>query len=370
MLSAASLSLYPLRRLLVPELVVYTLKVGNVKASRFFILVSGLANGYFRRGGGPKQLLDESMNTIEVTELTKIYDTRLHKGNVVALDKTTLQVQSGEIYGLLGPNGAGKTTLFKILLGITKPTTGHVLLNGLPPSDPDARARVGYLPENHRFPAHLTGAGLLRFTGRLYGLAESEIGQRTLALLQMVGMEKWADVKLRKYSKGMTQRIGLAQALICDPELLMLDEPTDGVDPVGKMEIRQVLLQLKAQGKTIVINSHLLSEVEQAADRVAILSHGQVVRTGTMTDLTSRQSQYEIEAEIGDHLVEVPEAMGKIRHISASKLTVELQDELDINYIIDQLRMKKVRIRSVKPVKITLEQSFFEALQGKQGRGV
>ena len=146
----------------------------------------------------------------------------------------------------------------------------------------------------------------------------------------------------------------------------MLDEPTDGIDPVGKVEIREILLRLKAAGKSIIINSHLLSEVEQAADRVAILSRGQIVRIGTVDSLTTRESQFEVEANIGDNLIEVPEEMGKVRSISSDRLLVELRNETDINYIIDQLRMKRINIRSVKPVKISLEQSFFEAVRGKQ----
>lgn len=306
------------------------------------------------------------MNVIEVTELTKIYDTGLRKGNVVALDRVNLQINNGEIFGLLGPNGAGKTTLFKILLGIVRATSGQASVNGFPPEDPESRTRVGYLPENHRFPHHLTGLGLLRTTGRLYDLSAGDIEANAAKLLPLVGMEKWAHTKIRKYSKGMTQRIGLAQALIADPEILMLDEPTDGIDPVGKVEIREILLRLKAAGKTVIVNSHLLSEVEQAADRVAIMSHGQIVKIGTVNALTVRQSQYEIEASIGDHLIEIPEEMGKIRSISADKMLVELQDENDINYLIDQLRLKRISIHSVKPVKISLEQSFFEAVRGKQ----
>ncbi len=310
------------------------------------------------------------MNIIEVTDLTKIYDTRLRKGNVIALDRVTLQIQHGEIFGLLGPNGAGKTTLFKILLSIVRATTGQATINGLPPQDPESRAKVGYLPENHRFPNHLTGEGLLRTTGRLYGLPTTELDVAIHRLLPMVDMEKWATTKIKKYSKGMTQRIGLAQALIADPDILMLDEPTDGIDPVGKVEIREILLKLKEAGKTIIINSHLLSEVEQAADRVAILSRGQVVRIGSVSSLTTRQSQFEIEAAIGDHLIEIPEEMGKIRSVSSDKMLVELQNDVDINYIIDQLRLKRINIHAVRPVRISLEQSFFEAVRGKQEQAV
>jgi ABC-2 type transport system ATP-binding protein len=302
------------------------------------------------------------MNVIEIHDLTKIYLSGLRKGNVVALDRASLEVPQGQIMGLLGPNGAGKTTLVKSLLGILRPNSGDILLNGLPPSDPYSRRRVGFLPENHRFPAHLTGMGLLESAGRLYGISSGDIEQQAIRHLATVGMDRWANMKVRKYSKGMLQRIGLAQAMMADPDILLLDEPTDGVDPVGKMEIRQVLVQLRKEGKTILLNSHLLSEVESIADRVAILVRGRVVRVDTMEAFTSRKSQYEIEASFGDKVIEIPPEVGRKVFISTDRLVVELQEEDGINAIIDDLRIHKISIRSVKPLKITLEQSFFETL--------
>ncbi len=300
------------------------------------------------------------MEIIQVQELGKVYQTGLRRGNVTALDNVTLDVTSGEIFGLLGPNGAGKTTLVKVLLGIVRPTSGQALVNGLPPGNPESRLKVGYLPENHRFPPHLSGLGLLELAGRLQGLKQEEIDHQSEQLLTVVSMEKWANTKLQKYSKGMAQRIGLAQALMGDPDLLLLDEPTDGVDPVGKMEIRQVLQRLREQGKTILLNSHLLSEVESVADRVAILLRGKLVRIDTVDALTSRKSQFEIDADLGDESFEVPEEIGRRVYISRDRLVVELKDEEDINRIIDELRVRRVRIRAVKPLKISLEQSFFE----------
>jgi ABC-2 type transport system ATP-binding protein len=302
------------------------------------------------------------MYVVEVHDLTKIYQTGLKKGNIVALDSASLAVEQGEIFGLLGPNGAGKTTLLKVLLNITRISSGQVLVLGLPPENPESRQKVGYLPENHRFPSHLTGLGLLEFTGRLYGLTHKEIDSRTEQLLTLVGMERWSNTKIRKYSKGMMQRIGLAQAMISDPDILLLDEPTDGVDPIGKIEIRQVMEKIRGEGKTIFLNSHLLSEVESVADRVAILTRGKVARIGTVESLTSRQSQYEIKAAIGNELFEIPEDLGKRLSMTTDGMIVELYNEDDINYIIDQLRMRKVKIKSIKPLKISLEQSFFETV--------
>jgi len=308
------------------------------------------------------------MNVIDARDLTKIYDIGMRRRGIVALDSVTLTVEQGEVFSLLGPNGAGKTTFLKVVLGITQLTSGSVSIAGLMPSDPRSREKVGYLPENHRFPGHLTGLGLLEFTGRLYGMSQSEIDTRTNYLLELVGMGRWAETKIKKYSKGMSQRIGLAQALMCDPEILLLDEPTDGVDPVGKVEIRQVLEKVRDEGKTIVLNSHLLSEVEAIVDRVAILSRGKLIRISSIEALTSRASQFEVEADIGSMVIDIPTEIGKVISISSKRLIVELSDDDKINHIIDQLRMKRISIRSVKPMKVSLEQSFLETISSSRER--
>lgn len=304
------------------------------------------------------------MRIVETQDLTKIYVTGRRRGNLVALDSVSLGVDQGEVFGLLGPNGAGKTTLVKALLSITSITSGEALVNGLPPSNPNSREKVGFLPENPRFPEHLTGSGLIRLSGRMCGMADHLIAERSQPLLELVGMEKWANTKVRKYSKGMIQRIGLAQALIGDPDIIFLDEPTDGIDPIGKVEIRKVLQGLRDRGKTIFLNSHLLSEVEAVADRVAILSKGKLIRYGSVADLTICENQYEIEADIGNERIEIPEEMGKRLMITAQKLVISLKKPEDINHVIDELRLRRVNIWSVKPVKRTLEQSFFEAVSG------
>ena len=297
------------------------------------------------------------MNVISVHNLTKIYE-----GSVVALDGINFSVEQGEIFALLGPNGAGKTTLFKALLGITQITSGSAEIFDLPPSDSQSRQNIGYLPENHRFPDYLTGFGLLQLTGRLYGCSQADIDSKAQELLEQVGMTGWATTKMRKYSKGMSQRIGLAQAMISNPEILFLDEPTDGVDPVGKIEIRKVLEKIRTDGKSIMLNSHLLSEVESIADRVAILSKGRVLKIGSIDELTSRRSQYEIEADIGNRSIEIPAEIGKILKATETAILIELAEERNINFVIDGLRKRDIAIRSVKPVKITLEQSFLETI--------
>lgn len=308
------------------------------------------------------------MNIIDVQDISKVYKSGVSRGGIVALDGASLSVEEGEIFGLLGPNGAGKTTLFKILLNIVSATSGTCMIGGLQPSDPLSRKKVGYLAENHRFPEHLTGGGLLLLTSRLYAIPDADIKDRLHGLLQLVGMDKWRDTKIKKYSKGMMQRIGLAQALIPDPDILLLDEPTDGVDPVGRVEIKEVLKKIRDEGKSVVLNSHLLSEVESVADRVAILMKGKVVRIGTIKELTDRKSHFEIEADFGHNLIEIPENVGRKLSISTKSMIVSLPDDEKLNDIIDLLRMKKISIRAIRPMKISLEQSFIETVSQEEAQ--
>ena len=220
--------------------------------------------------------------------------------SIEALRGLTLQVEKGQIFGLLGQNGAGKTTLIKILLGITRPTSGHAELLGFPAGSTHVRRRVGYLPEDHRFPEYHTATSLLDFYGALLGMNAAQRQKAIPPKLELVGLAKRKDFKIRSYSKGMKQRLGIAQALMHDPEIIFLDEPTDGVDPVGRREIRDLLQSLKNEGKTIFINSHLLGEVELVCDRVAILQRGEMIRQGTTGELTRQQGQYELALAPGE----------------------------------------------------------------------
>jgi len=306
--------------------------------------------------------IDRTSSAVEVLELHKVYDNRVR-----ALDGVTLRILPSEIFALLGPNGAGKTTLFKVLLGIISSTSGETSIYGLSPSNPESRSRIGFLPENHRFPDHLTGAQLIELSGEMHGMEKSAIASRIPELLQLVDLSRWSKTKIRKYSKGMMQRIGLAQAMISDPDILFLDEPTDGVDPVGKIEIRKILQNLRNQGKTIFINSHLLSEIEMAADRVAIMNGGRIARTGSVEELTSRKSQFEIEASFAAEDYAMPDGIGKILGAKDGRMSVELDEDDFINRIIDDIRAKGISIRSIKPIKISLEESFLETVQGDSG---
>ena len=304
------------------------------------------------------------MNIIDTHDLTKVYQNGFKKRTITALDNVSISVMQGEIFGLLGPNGAGKTTFLKVILGIAHASSGEVFIGEYKPSDPRSRLHIGYLPESHRFPDHLTGFGLLESSARLYGMNSSEIRPRAEKMLQLVDMAKWGYTKIKKYSKGMQQRIGLAQAMMPNPDVLLLDEPTDGVDPIGKIEIRKVLEKIREEGKSIVLNSHLLSEVESIADRVAILSRGKLVRISTIDELTVKKSQFEIEADIGNIIIKIPKEVGQILKLSTREIIVELTEDVKINYVIDELRHKKISIKSVKPSKVSLEQSFIETITG------
>jgi ABC-2 type transport system ATP-binding protein len=217
---------------------------------------------------------------IETQGVEKVFRSLWRRREVRAVDDVSLSVERGATFGLLGPNGAGKTTFVKLLLGVVHPTAGVARLFGSDARLPASRRSAGYLPENHRFPTYLTGTGMLDFYAALSGMAARDRKKRIPELLAMVGIEKWSGVRLKKYSKGMLQRLGLAQALMHSPSLLILDEPSDGVDPVGRREIREILRSLEETGVTIFINSHLLVEVELLCQEVAILHKGKVALRG------------------------------------------------------------------------------------------
>jgi ABC-2 type transport system ATP-binding protein len=225
---------------------------------------------------------------IETRDLYKSY------GRIEALKGVSIRVEPGQIYGLLGQNGAGKTTLIKILLGIVRKTDGDANLLGHEAGDPGARKRVGYLPEDHAFPVYHTGYSLMDFYGQLYGMARDDRRRMIPEMLELVGIAGRMNSKIRTYSKGMKQRLGIAQALLHAPDLIILDEPTDGVDPLGRREIRELMGRLKEKGHTLFLNSHLLGEVELVCDRVAILQQGSLVREGTIADLTRQAGRYDI----------------------------------------------------------------------------
>ncbi|HTX99283.1 MAG TPA: ABC transporter ATP-binding protein [Bacteroidota bacterium] len=303
---------------------------------------------------------------IAVSHLTKVYRKSLFRKNgVAALQGLSLSVDRGQIYGFLGPNGAGKTTLIKILLSLVHPTSGDAALLGQELPDTAVREKIGYLPENQRFPGYLTGEQVLKFFGRLSGTPPDLLRRRTSELLTLVGMDQWRRMKVKRYSKGMLQRIGLAQALVNDPELIFLDEPTDGVDPIGRKEIRDILHALKVQGKTIFLNSHLLSEVELVCDRVAIVNKGSLLKEGTIADFTSGSTTYivGVEGTLPQPLMDEARALVISLSPHPGGVTINAPKTADLNRGIDLLRRHNVTITSIQRDKATLEESFLDLLK-------
>jgi len=305
---------------------------------------------------------DASATAVTCERLAKTYRAALSRGGVQALRGLDLVVPPGQTFGLLGPNGAGKTTLVKLLLGIAFPTSGTASVLGRPAGDVRARQRVGYLPESHRYPPHLTGEQVLHHFGRLSGLRRPRRVRRVDELLRRVRMEEWRSVRVHKYSKGMMQRLGMAQAILNDPDLLILDEPTDGVDPIGRREIRDLLLEQKARGATIFLNSHLLSEVERICDRVAILKEGTLLREGSVADLTQPRSAWQVEAR-GARPEALEAALGRVPDARVRDGRVELQGGVPaLNALIDALRGQGVEITAVLPRRESLEDVFVKVL--------
>jgi ABC-2 type transport system ATP-binding protein len=306
------------------------------------------------------------MHAIEADAVSKTYRKSIAGSDFIhALQGVSLTVENGQIFSLLGPNGAGKTTFIKIILSQTHPTSGTASILGARVPDVKSRAFVGYLPESHRYPAYLTGAQILHLFGRLSGVSHAELKSRISSLLHMVGMTEWKDVKVKKYSKGMLQRIGLAQALINDPRIVFLDEPTDGVDPVGRKEIRDVLKGIRNQGKTIFLNSHLLSEVELISDRVAILDKGKLLKIGSVEELTSSGSGFQIgfEGKLPASILDELTARLMKPSVSENILTLELSSTVELNSLIDLLRAQQIPIRFITRQRTTLEESFMNLVR-------
>jgi ABC-2 type transport system ATP-binding protein len=299
---------------------------------------------------------------VATQELTKYYS----RGAVRALQQVNLNVEPGRIFSLLGPNGAGKTTLIKILIGLLHPTSGGAEILGTSVSDEKIHTRIGYLAENHRFPEFLTARQVLYYFGKMSGVDKSILVTRIPELLSLVKMEKWGDVKVKKFSKGMVQRIGLAHALINDPDLVFLDEPTDGIDPVGRREIRDVLKALRNQGKTVFLNSHLLSEVERVSDEIAILKEGKLLQQGPVDAFISVHQQYQIRAEEGhEKIKDICLGRSIPMTIENGLYNITVKDDMELNHLIDQLRQNKVILQAIIPRKISLEDFFIQTIEEK-----
>lgn len=309
------------------------------------------------------------MNAIEVNQLTKIYRTSRGGVEVTALNNFSLSVAKGEIFGLLGPNGAGKTTLIKTLLGIVYSTTGTAKILGQPISNYKIKRKIGFLPENHKFPNYLTAEQTLKYFAQLSGVEFKDINKQIDKLLSLVKMERWKKTKISKFSKGMMQRLGLAQAMMNNPELIFLDEPTDGVDPIGRKEIRDVLENLKNSGTTIFLNSHLLSEVELVSDRVAIMNSGKLLTEGKVEDLTTSKESYIIETAnaLESGFLQTTFDNISIKLETAHKLNVNVKDNMELNFVIDKLRKDGVNIKTITIQKNSLEELFLSLIADERG---
>ena len=299
---------------------------------------------------------------LEIVGLRKEYGGRVRK---IALHHLTLSVQPGEVFGFLGPNGAGKTTTVKILLGLVRPTSGQARIFGTPVTDPAARRTVGYLPENFRFQEWLTGTELLELHADLAELPRAERDRRIPEVLRMVGLADRANDRIKSYSKGMMQRIGLAQAVVHNPRLVLLDEPTSALDPIGRREVRDLIRSLAARGMTVFLNSHLLSEVEMVCDRVAIIDRGQVVQSGRLDDLVGGNPELSITLDRVDReALALLARFGEVLAHDHSSVRLGVADPAVASVIADVLPRSGYRVFSLVPMQQSLEDVFMSLVKG------
>jgi len=295
---------------------------------------------------------------IETHELRKVY------GNTVAVDGITLSVAKGEAFGFLGPNGAGKTTTIKILLGLVHPTMGQARLLGHAPGDPAVMGRVGFLPEYFRFHPWLTATDFLDLHGRLYGMSAEQCRRRIPQLLERVGLADRANSHLGEFSKGMAQRIGLAQALLNEPEVVFLDEPTSGLDPLGRREVRDLIRELRNDGVTVFLNSHFLSEVEITCDRIAIVKRGRVACVGTLDELTRGSVEVEVHATgLTPELQEGLGRWGRILSADGDRFILAVEGEEVLPAIAGWLVEGGARLYALSPRRLSLEELFVRIMK-------
>ncbi len=303
------------------------------------------------------------MIIVEACDLTKIYASRTGSRVVTALEGLSMAVHQGEVYGLLGPDGAGKTTLFKSMLGLVKVDAGEIYINGLTPSNPLSRAKIGFIPEKPQFPAHLNARQLLSLSGQLFGLKASLIRERLENLMERFDLNRWPKLKLKNYSKVLIQKIGLAQAMITDPDILILDEPFAGLDERHKAEFSKFVSGIRSEAKTIILGSHYRSNVEALADRIGVIKKGKIIRTIDIAALREEKCMFEIIAAIGQTTFEVPKEAGIKIRISTSNAIVEVARPEMINLVIDEMRQRKINIISVNKMKTKLEQSLYDGIE-------
>ena len=294
---------------------------------------------------------------IDTTNLRKVF------GDNVAVRGLTLQVRRGEVFGYLGPNGAGKTTSIKMLLGLVAPTDGSAQLLGQPLGHRPTRGKIGFLPEHFRFHDWLTAREFLKLHGQLYGVAPNKLPARMAELLERVGLTPFANKPLRTFSKGMLQRIGLAQALLNEPELVFLDEPTSGLDPVGRRLVRDVIRELRARGTTVFLNSHLLSEVEITCDRVAFIKHGEVVQVSELKSLVNGSTRVTLRTRgLTPESTQGLSRWGRDVRADGEVTTLMVDDEQALPAITRFLVNQGAEVYAVTPQHVALEDLFIQII--------
>jgi ABC-2 type transport system ATP-binding protein len=303
------------------------------------------------------------MPAIEINKLEKIYWIGFwRKKPKRALHPLTLSVEHGEVFGFLGPNGAGKTTTLKMLMGLVFPTGGSAKILGMDVNDPAVKAQIGFLPEQPYFYDYLTARELLAYYGRLSGVSAKEISKQAEAMLARVGLPDAGDVQLRKFSKGMLQRVGIAQAILHDPKVVFFDEPMSGLDPMGRREVRDLMSELKKEGKTVFFSTHILSDAEALCDRVAVIHQGELRGVGAVAELTSSvHGKVEMVWE-GKAVPATMKTLNAECEITGDTVKAVLPEE-NQDLAIEALRRDKLRLISVVPVRATLEEYFVERLK-------
>ena len=301
--------------------------------------------------------------------------TKTYPNGVVALDRLAMSVPRGTVFGLLGPNGAGKSTLLKVLMTLVHPDECRGTMLGQPLGNTKALRRTGYLPENPAWPHHLSAEGILDLAARLCGVNAVERRRRVGDMLELTGLQAWRRDRPAVYSKGMRQRLGLGYALMGDPDLIFLDEPTDGVDPIGRKEMREIIVRLREMGKTVFINSHVLGELETMCDSVAIVSRGRVVRQGTMEELTAESMRYEmcIDGDVSHDagLTALVQQLGGTLRTEDGQTEVHIPTRRPqlIQPVVDAVRQRGYLIISVAPARQSLEELFLETMRPGRGEG-
>jgi ABC-2 type transport system ATP-binding protein len=294
---------------------------------------------------------------IETDQLRKVF------GDNAAVKSLTLQVQQGEVFGFLGPNGAGKTTSIKMLLSLIAPTSGKASLLGASLGDRSVRARIGFLPEHFRFHDWLSAAEFLTLHGQLYGMTLEELRQRINELLEMVGLTPFHNKQLRTFSKGMLQRIGLAQALLNKPDLVFLDEPTSGLDPVGRRLVRDIIHDLRRKGTCVFLNSHLLSEIEVTCDRVAFIKHGEVIRVVELKTLEDVKASVTIRAKgLTPEMIKGLSQWGQDVRVDDEHISMAVANEMMLPEITRYLVAQGADVFAVTPQRLSLEELFIQVV--------